>query len=70
MSCGERYNVISCDCERLQADVHAKLTLRWSPEQITKWLVTAYPDDATMRVSHETIYAYLYVLPGASSLCP
>ena len=49
--------------ERLQADVRAKLTLRWSPEQIAKWLVTAYPDDATMRVSHETIYTYLYVLP-------
>ena len=48
---------------RLQADVHAQLRQRWSPEQIAKRLVSAYPDDATMRVSHETIYTYVYVLP-------
>ena len=47
----------------LQAYVHARLAQRWSPEQIAQWLVTEYPDDATMRVSHETIYTYLYVLP-------
>ena len=48
---------------RLQAAVQAKRRVRWSPEQIAKWLVIEYPDDATMRVSHETIYTYLYVLP-------
>ena len=47
----------------LQAYVHAQLAQRWSPKQIAKRVVTAYPDDATMRVSHETIYTYLYVLP-------
>ena len=47
----------------LQAVVQAKLRRRWSPEQIAKWLVAEYPDDATMRVSHETIYTSLYVLP-------
>ena len=29
--------------------------LRWSPEQIMGWLLLAYPDDPTMRISHETI---------------
>lgn len=48
---------------RLQAAVHARLAQRWSPEQIAQWLVTEYPADATMRISHETIYTYLYVLP-------
>ncbi len=47
----------------LSAAVQDKLRQRWSPEQIAKWLVTEYPDDTTMRVSHETIYTYLYVLP-------
>ena len=47
----------------LRVYVHAKLALRWSPEQIATRLKAEYPDDATMRVSHETIYAYLYVLP-------
>ena len=47
----------------LQAYVHAQLAQRWSPEQIAKRVVAAYPGDATMRVSHETIYTYLYVLP-------
>lgn len=48
---------------RLRAYVHTRLAQRWSPEQIAKRLVTEYPDDATMRISHETIYTYLYVLP-------
>lgn len=47
----------------LWAYVHQGLAQRWSPEQIAKRLLEAYPDDATMRVSHETIYTYLYVLP-------
>jgi transposase, IS30 family len=48
---------------RLRAYVHTQLAQRWSPEQIAKRLLEAYPDDPTMRVSHETIYTYLYVLP-------
>ena len=48
---------------RLRARVQAKLRQRWAPEQIAKWLVTEYPNDAPMRLSHETIYTYLYVLP-------
>ena len=39
------------------------LHLRWSPEQIAKRLKFLYPDGMHMRVSHETIYAYLYVHP-------
>jgi IS30 family transposase len=45
----------------LRAVVEAKLERRWSPEQIARWLRRAYPDDPTMRVSHETIYLSLYV---------
>ena len=48
---------------RLRAYVVAGLARRWSPEQIAIRLVAAYPDDATMRISHEAIYTYLYVLP-------
>jgi IS30 family transposase len=40
----------------LRAVVEAKLRLRWSPEQIAHWLPHAYPDDPTMRASHEAIY--------------
>jgi IS30 family transposase len=39
------------------------LSKNWSPEQIAKRLILLYPNDMTMRVSHETIYSYLYVLP-------
>jgi IS30 family transposase len=35
--------------------------LRWSPQQISGWLVRAFPDDPEMRVSHETIYLSLFV---------
>ena len=41
--------------------VEAKLELRWSPQQIASWLVLEFPDDAEMRVSHETIYLSLFV---------
>jgi IS30 family transposase len=41
--------------------VEAKLELRWSPQQISGWLVCAFPDDPEMRVSHETIYLSLFV---------
>jgi len=39
------------------------LAKKWSPEQIAKRLVILYPDDMNMRISHESIYFYLYVLP-------
>jgi len=45
----------------LRALVTAKLQLEWSPEQIAGWLKRAYPEDARMHVSHETIYRTLYV---------
>ena len=35
----------------------------WSPEQIVKRLGKEYPNNDAMRISHEAIYAYLYVLP-------
>lgn len=41
--------------------VEEKLNLRWSPEQIARYLRRTYPDDTAMHVSHETIYGYLYV---------
>jgi IS30 family transposase len=48
-------------CSRLRSVVEAKLECRWSPEQISGWLVREFPDDAEMRVSHETIYQSLFV---------
>jgi transposase, IS30 family len=46
---------------RLRAVVETKLELRWSPQQISGWLVDEFPDDPEMRVSHETIYLSLFV---------
>ena len=48
-------------CPRLRAVVEEKLELRWSPTQISGWLVENFPDDPEMRVSHETIYLSLFV---------
>jgi len=36
---------------------------RWSPEQIAGTLRNRYPDEPEKRVSHETIYNALYVMP-------
>lgn len=48
-------------CHELRHVVEEKLELRWSPQQIAKWLPGHYPDDLEMRVSHETIYMSLFV---------
>ena len=45
----------------LRAVVAAKLALDWSPEQISGWLVRAFPADNAMRVSAETIYRSLFI---------
>ena len=46
---------------KLREMVAGKLVLDWSPEQISGWLKTQYPDDKSMRVSHETIYRSLFI---------
>jgi IS30 family transposase len=46
---------------KLQNIVASELILDWSPEQISGWLKAEYPDDGSMRVSHETIYRSLFI---------
>ena len=46
---------------KLQEIVASKLILDWSPEQISGWLKRQYPEDESMRVSHETIYRSLFI---------
>ena len=41
--------------------VAARLEEDWSPQQISGWLKLAFPQDETMRVSHETIYLTLFI---------
>lgn len=48
---------------RLRRYVHAKLRLTWSPEEIAHKIVEEYALDMTMRISPESIYSYIYVLP-------
>jgi IS30 family transposase len=46
---------------KLQEIVASKLIADWSPEQISGWLKNQYPEDPSMRVSHETIYRSLFI---------
>ncbi len=49
------------DHRRLQKIVAKKLSLNWSPEQISGWLKRRYPGDPEMQISHETLYRSLFV---------
>lgn len=47
--------------ERLHDVVNDGLVKTWSPRQVSERLRIDYPDDDTMRVSHETVYQTLYL---------
>lgn len=49
------------DC--LRKYVLAGLKREWSPREIQERLEKEYPWDMSMRISHEAIYRYIYVLP-------
>ena len=46
---------------RLRAEVEKGLEKRWSPMEISARLTVDFPDDESMRISHETIYQSLFV---------
>ena len=47
--------------EQLREIVVSKLMLDWSPEQVSGWLKNQYPNNESLRVSHETIYRSLFI---------
>jgi IS30 family transposase len=47
----------------LEHAVQAELQRGWSPEQIAGRLKQMHPQEPSERVSHETIYAYIYAQP-------
>lgn len=49
--------------DRLRTYVLDRLNKRWSPQEIVRRLEKEYPDNMAMRISHEAIYQYVYVLP-------
>lgn len=49
--------------EQLRNYILDHLRRKWSPEEIAKRLKVDYPTDMAMRISHESIYTYLYCLP-------
>ncbi|MCG1039545.1 MULTISPECIES: IS30 family transposase [Burkholderiaceae] len=46
---------------KLRQWIARKLQQRWAPEQIAGGLKLSYSDDASMQISHETIYRSLFV---------
>jgi IS30 family transposase len=49
--------------DRLKEYILTNIRAWWSPQQIAARLVREYPENMAMRISHEAIYAYVYVLP-------
>jgi IS30 family transposase len=47
--------ILTCNAMRIW--IHAKLRARWSPQQISNWLLK----NKNMHISHETIYQYIYL---------
>jgi transposase, IS30 family len=48
-------------CEALEKYVLEKLSLRWSPRQISVSLRRNFPQNKAMQISHEAIYLYIYL---------
>ena len=48
---------------RMREYVLEMLNEEWSPQEISQRIKMDYPIDMTMRISHEAIYRYIYVLP-------
>lgn len=46
----------------LKEYIYERLKTEWSPEEIANRVRIDYPRDNTMRISHESIYQYLYCL--------
>ena len=46
---------------QLRRVVEEKLQIRWSPQQISRWLAVTYRGIEEMQVSHETIYVTLFI---------
>ena len=46
---------------QLRSVVEEKLQVRWSPQQISRWLGDTYRGVEEMQVSHETIYLTLFI---------
>ncbi len=53
---------LACE-DRLRSYIIEKLKKRWSPREIVIRIQEEYPHDMDMRISHEAIYRYIYVLP-------
>jgi len=49
--------------KRLRIYVLQRLMQQWSPRAISERLIIEYPLAMEMRISHEAIYRYIYVLP-------
>lgn len=49
--------------DKLRDIVMRLLLKKHSPEQIANRLKIMYPNDIDMRISHESIYSYIYILP-------
>jgi IS30 family transposase len=45
----------------LHGEIIAKLKLKWSPQQIARFLARSFPDDCSMQVCSETIYQSLFL---------
>ena len=58
---GRRPKASKFDRHERASLVQTKLCVKWSPEQISDHLATAFPDRQEMRVSPEAIYQALYV---------
>ena len=52
--------------DALRAYVVSGLRKEWSPQEIVMRMKMDYPQNTSMRISHEAIYRYIYVLPRGS----
>lgn len=49
--------------KKLYKEFKNRIELKWSPKQISKEIIRSFPNEKYMRISYQSLYTFIYLLP-------